>query len=238
MRGLGTIINVGCILVGGGCGLLFGAAIKERMKETVLMITGIAVMVMALGGLFEKMLVIHEKGLSMQGTMMMICSLVLGAVIGELLDLDKWITRFGEWLKKKSGSEGDASFVGAFVSASCTVCIGAMAVVGSIEDGISGDYSMLLAKGVLDAIIICIMASTTGKGSIFSALSVGVFQGLITVIAIFAGGFLSAQALDNLSYVGNVLIFCVGLNISFHTGIRVINILPAIVIACAGTFLW
>lgn len=231
MRGLGTIINVICILAGGLGGMLFGRKIKDRMRETVIIATGISTMVMAAGGIMEKMLQLTEEGLVTTGSVMMICSLVVGGIVGEIIDIDAAITRFGEWLKKKSGSEGDASFVNAFVTASCTVCIGAMAIVGSIEDGISGDYSILLAKGLLDAIIICIMAAGMGKGCVFSAIPVGILQGSVTILAIFAGGFLGTGALEYLSYVGNVLILCVGINLAFDKKIRVANMLPAIVVA-------
>ena len=109
------------------------------------------------------------------------------------------------------------------VSASCTVCIGAMAVVGSIRDGVAGDHSVLVAKGVLDAIIICVMAASQGKGSIFSAVPVGLFQGAVTAIAFFAGPFFPQTALDRLSFVGSILIFCVGLNLLRRTQIRAKN---------------
>lgn len=106
-----------------------------------------------------------------------------------------------------------------------------MAVIGSVEDGISGDYSILAAKGVIDAIIICVMAAAQGKGCIFSAIPVGLWQGFLTLIAFFAGDFLPAAALDNLSFVGSVLITCIGLNLVREKQIRVANVLPAIVIA-------
>ena len=231
MKGLGTLINVACILLGGICGLLFGKRIKDRMREAVITATGISVIVMALGGIMEKMLKVSEEGLSSEGSIMMICSMVIGTVIGEAIDFDALITRFGEWLKRVSKSEKDNSFVEAFVTSSCTVCIGAMAIVGSIEDGISGDYSILLAKGLLDAIIICIMAASLGKGSVFSAIPVGLLQGGVTLLAVFAGSFLTDAALYNLSYVGNVLILCVGINLVFDRKIRVANMLPAIVVA-------
>lgn len=231
MKGLGTLINTGLLVAGGLMGLFFGRYFSERMKDTVSKITGIATMIMGLGGTLGKMMVINDGVISTQGEMMMIISLVIGAVIGEIIDLDGKIESFGTYLKRKTNNESDSKFVSAFVSASCTVCIGAMAVVGSIEDGISGNYSILMAKGILDFIIIAIMTSTLGKGCIFSGIPVFLFQGSITLIAIFLGSFLSSAALSNLSYVGNALIFCVGLNIAFDTKIRVANILPAVVVA-------
>ena len=231
MRGLGTIINVACIIAGGLAGLLFGSRIKARMQETLMAVAGVAVIFLGLGGALEYMLTIVDGKLSSGSSMLMIASLALGAVVGELLDIEGWVERFGEWLKRKSNSGGDGGFVTSFVSASCTVCIGAMAVVGSIRDGIYGDYSILLAKGILDAIIICIMAASQGRGPVFSAIPVGIFQGVVTVVAVFAGSFMTEPALDRLSFVGSILIFCVGLNILREKKIRVANLLPAIVVA-------
>ena len=231
MRGLGTIINVACIIAGGLAGLLFGSRIKARMQETLMAVAGVAVVFLGLGGALEYMLTIVDGKLSSGSSMLMIASLALGAVVGELLDIEGWVERFGEWLKHKSNSGGDSGFVTSFVSASCTVCIGAMAVVGSIRDGIYGDYSILLAKGILDAIIICIMAASQGRGPVFSAIPVGIFQGVVTVVAVFAGSFMTEPALDRLSFVGSILIFCVGLNILQEKKIRVANLLPALVVA-------
>ncbi len=231
MRGLGTIINVACIIAGGLAGLLFGSRIKARMQETLMAVAGVAVVFLGLGGALEYMLTIVDGKLSSGSSMLMIASLALGAVVGELLDIEGWVERFGEWLKRKSNSGGDSGFVTSFVSASCTVCIGAMAVVGSIRDGIYGDYSILLAKGILDAIIICIMAASQGRGPVFSAIPVGIFQGVVTVVAVFAGSFMTEPALDRLSFVGSILIFCVGLNILREKKIRVANLLPTLVVA-------
>ena len=194
-------------------------------------VAGVAVVFLGLGGALEYMLTIVDGKLSSGSSMLMIASLALGAVVGELLDIEGWVERFGEWLKHKSNSGGDSGFVTSFVSASCTVCIGAMAVVGSIRDGIYGDYSILLAKGILDAIIICIMAASQGRGPVFSAIPVGIFQGVVTVVAVFAGSFMTEPALDRLSFVGSILIFCVGLNILREKKIRVANLLPALVVA-------
>lgn len=224
MKGLGTILNV-ILLVGGGLvGLLLGSRLQKRVQESLMTATGVATLFLGIGGAMEKMV---NGGSSM----MMIVSLAVGAVIGEMLDIDGGVERFGQWLKVKSRSTGDAAFVDGFVTASCTVCIGAMAVVGSIQDGILGDYSTLLAKGILDAIIICIFAASQGKGCIFSAIPVAIFQGSITLIAAFVGAFLTQPMLDNLSFVGSILIFCVGLNLIRKERIRVANLLPAIVIA-------
>lgn len=236
MRGLGTVINVALLIFGGLCGLLFGKKLSERIKDTLLSVNAVAIMMLAVGGVMQNMLSLSDGKLSTGGTVMMIVSLTLGGLIGEIININALVNKFGEWLRIKSHSTGDASFVSAFVSASCTVCIGAMAVIGSINDGVSGDCSVLIAKAILDAVIICVMTASQGKGCIFSAVPVAIFQGVITIIAVFAGGFMTDLALSYLSYVGNVLIFCVGLNLIRKKQIRVANLLPSLVIAVAWGF--
>lgn len=237
MRGLGTLINVGGIVGGGLIGYLAGSRLKPELRETLINMTGVGVMVLGLGGALAQMLSVSADGtLETQGTMMMILCLALGAVLGELMQLEAKVVRFGEWLKVKSHSTGDSAFVDSFVSASCTVCIGAMAVIGSFQDGISGDYSTLAAKAVLDAIIICVMSASQGRGSIFSAVPVGIVQGLLTLVGYLIGDFLPTASLNNLSFVGSILIFCVGLNLLRTKQIRVANALPSIVLAVVWGF--
>ena len=236
MRGLGTVINVALLIFGGLCGLLFGKKLNERIKDTLLSVNAVAIMMLAVGGVMQNMLSLSDGKLSTGGTVMMIVSLTLGGLIGEIININALVDKFGEWLRIKSHSTGDDSFVSASVSASCTVCIGAMAVIGSINDGVSGDCSVLIAKAILDAVIICVMTASQGKGCIFSAVPVAIFQGVITIIAVFVGGFMTDLALSYLSYVGNVLIFCVGLNLIRKKQIRVANLLPSLVIAVAWGF--
>ena len=139
--------------------------------------------------------------------------------------------KFGVWLRSKSGNDGDSKFVEGFVTASLTVCIGAMAVIGAIEDRLMNNYTILFAKAVLDLIIILVMTASLGKGCIFSAISVGIFQGLITLLAGFLQPLMTDMALNNPSYIGSILIFCVGINLMFGPKIRVANLLPSLIIA-------
>lgn len=229
MKGLGTIINVLAIIVGGIIGLLFKNVLKERYQETILKATGIAVMFLGISGTISKMLVIQDGSLSSIDTLPMIISLALGAFLGELLNIDHQIEEFGTWLKVHTGNAKDKNFTSAFVSASLTVCIGAMAIIGALQDGINGDYSVLLAKAILDLIIIMIMTSSLGKGCIFSFIPVGIFQGLVTCFAIFISGFVTNAILSSISLVGNILIFCVGLNLLWPNTIRVANLLPSLI---------
>ena len=237
MPGLGTIINVAAIAAGGMGGLLFGRKMEKRYQDTLMSTNAVCVLFLGIAGCMEQMLKITQNGLTSGGTMMMIGSFAIGALLGEWLNLDYHMEQFGEWLKRKTGNEKDAGFVDGFVTASLTVCVGAMAVVGSIRDGIYGDYSILAAKAVLDLIIVLVMTASMGKGCIFSAVPVGIFQGILTLLAALVEPLMTEQALSNLSLTGSMLIFCVGGNLLWGKKIRVANLLPAIFVAVAWAFL-
>ena len=236
MVGTGTLINMGAILVGGLAGMLFGKRIPRRFQETLMSAVGLCVLFLGIGGCLEKMLAVTAVGLKSGGTMMMIGSFAIGALLGELLDLEGKMERLGVYLRHKFRSDGDAAFVEGFLNASLTVCIGAMAVVGAIEDGIHGDHSILLAKSILDMLIVAVMAASLGKGCLFSALPVGVFQGAITLLARQLQPLMTEQALSNLSLTGSMLIFCVGVNMVWGKKFKAANLLPAIFVAIAWSF--
>ena len=141
MFGLGTIINMGAILLGGMIGRLMGKAIPKRFQDILYMVCGISTLFIGIGGCMQHMLMVENGGLNTQGTMMMLLCLTIGAVIGEWINLEQKLERFGDWLKRKTGNAGDTGFIDAFVTASLTVCIGAMAIVGAIQDGMTGDSS-------------------------------------------------------------------------------------------------
>lgn len=239
MHGLGTIINTIAILVGGLFGALFGRFLSESAQDTLTKVCGISTLFIALSGALEGMFRVENGVITSSGSssMLIIGCLAIGAFVGELLDLEGAFEKFGEWLKIKSGNAKDKDFVNAFVTASLTVCIGAMAIVGSIQDGLLGDYSILLTKAVLDLIIIMVMTCSMGRGCVFSAIPVAVLQGSITVLAGLLKPLMTDAAMDNLSLVGNLLIFCVGINLVWGKKIRVANLLPAIVLAVLAAFL-
>lgn len=237
MYGLGTIINTAAIVAGGAGGALFGRFLKENVQDTLTKCCGISTLFIAVTGALEKMLTVENGAIVSHGAMLVIGCLTIGAIIGELLNLEGAFERFGEWLKRKTGNAKDKGFVDAFVTASLTVCIGAMAIVGSIEDGITGDYSILATKAVLDFIIIMVMSCSMGRGAVFSAIPVAILQGSITALAGLLRPVMTVDALENLSMVGNVLIFCVGVNLVWGKKVRVANLLPAIVVAVVAAFL-
>lgn len=231
MTGLGTLINVAGIVAGGMLGLLCGSVFSERMQETVRKVCGISTLFIGMAGALEGMLVIREGALAGRWGLLVTLSLVLGAIVGEALDIEKRLEHFGLWLRAKSGAADDARFVNGFVTASLTVCIGAMAIVGSIEDGIHGNISILATKSVLDFVIIMVMTSSMGRGCIFSAVPVLLLQGGVTLLAGLLVPIFTPPALASLSAVGSILIFCVGLNLVWGNVIRAANLLPAVVMA-------
>lgn len=233
MIGLGTLINVGLIVAGGVAGLAGGGLITARVRDSLMRAAAVSILFVGLAGALQQMLRIDGMGLASGGSLRTFVSLAVGAIAGELIGIEARIERFGAWLKKASGSAGDGSFVDAFVTASLTVCIGAMAVVGSIQDGIAGDWGTLALKGALDAVIVCIMAASMGRGAVFSAIPVALFQGTITLAARGLEPWLTAGAVDAISMVGSILIFCVGVNLIWPKTFRVANMLPALVVAAA-----
>ena len=230
--GIGVLANVLGIVGGGLLGLGCGRLISERFQKAIMMSCAVAVIFLGLTGTVKEMLQIGaDGGVTLVGTNCMLASLIGGAVIGEAIDLEDRMERFGHWLQQKTGSGGDTRFVEGFVTASLTVCIGAMAVIGSINDRLLSDPSVLFAKTVIDAVIVMIMTSALGKGCIFSAISVGIFQGIIFLLAGFLEPIMTPAALKSLSAVGNILIFCVGTNLFGLPHVRIANLLPALVIA-------
>jgi uncharacterized membrane protein YqgA involved in biofilm formation len=163
--------------------------------------------------------------------------LALGALLGEIINIEGGFERFGAWLKRKTHSTKDGNFIEGFVSASFTVCIGAMAIVGSINDGLYGDSTVLVTKSILDFIIIMVMAASLGKGAVFSAVPVGLWQGAVTILARLIKPLMTELSLLYLSFVGSVLIFCVGINLVWGKKVNVANMLPAIIFAVIAAFI-
>lgn len=238
MYGLGTLINAAAIVVGGLLGMLFGKFVSERFRDTLCKACGVSVLFIGLAGAIKGMLSVGADGKIVSGgDLLIIACLCLGGLIGELINIEGGFEKFGKWLRKKTGSEGDNSFIDGFLSASLTVCIGAMAIVGAINDGIYGDISVLVTKAILDFIIVMIMAASMGKGTVFSAIPVAILQGSVTALARLISPIMTETALLYLSVVGNILIFCVGINLVWDKRIRVANLLPAIVLAVAVAFI-
>lgn len=237
MIGLGTLINTGAVVAGGVLGGVVGKLFDDEQRESLNKASGVSVLFIAIAGAMEGMLQIDQGALASGKSMLVVLCLALGTVAGELIGIERAFERFGEWLKIKTGNAGDRGFVNAFVTTSLTVCVGAMAIVGAIQDGILGDYALLAVKSVLDFIIVAVMTSSMGKGSAFSAIPIFLLEGGVTLLASLAAPLMTEAAIANLSLVGSILIFCVGVNLVWGKTIRVANMLPALIFAVIAAFI-
>ena len=237
MTGLGTLVNCAAVIVGALIGMLFKKALKERFCELITQSMGLAVIFIGAAGGVGRIIELNKAENGTVQILMMVLAFTLGSFLGELINIQHLTERFASWLKVKTKSENDNGFVSGFVSASLTICVGAMAVIGPIQDALSHDYSTLFTKAVLDLVIIMVMASAMGKGTVFSVIPLAAVQGSITLIAKLVEPYLTQSAVTNISFVGSMMIFCVGVNLMFDKKIRVANMLPTIIFSVAFSFL-
>lgn len=215
---LGTIVNSTTIIVGTILGVLLNKGIKEEYKSTIMDGVSLAVILIGIMG-----------ALDTENVILMIISLVVGSIIGEAVKIEKKLDNLGNTLEKKLG-KGDSNFSKGFVTASLVFCVGAMAIVGALESGLRGNHSTLFAKSVLDGISSIIFASTLGIGVGFSAATVLLYQGSITLLASSAKELLTPEVINEMSAVGGLLIAAIGINLLGLRKIKVGNMLPAIFI--------
>lgn len=210
------MVNTLAIIVGGLLGFLFQRLLNDKLQKTIIQAIGVSVIFIGISGT--------------QGALMVTISLTLGGLIGELLGIDAWFTHLGNWLRKRAGASGDSLFVEGFVSATLTVCVGAMAIIGPIQDALEHDPTMLFTKAILDGVIIAIYTASFGLSAAFSALPVFVFQITVTFLAVLINQFLTPAMTAGISTVGSMMIFCIGINLLFDTKIRVANMLPGLLV--------
>lgn len=225
---LGTIVNTIAILFGGILGLLFGKALPNKMKNTVIQGIGLAVLLIGI-----------SMALKTQNTLVIIASLVLGGIVGELIDIEYRLHQLGQVLERRlsKNSEG-ALFTKAFVTASLIYCVGAMAIMGALESGLSGNHTILYAKSMLDGISAVVFASSMGIGVLASAIPVFLYQGILTLSAGLLQGVLSSQVITEMGATGGLLIVGIGLNILEIKEIKVGNLLPGLFFAIPITMLF
>jgi uncharacterized membrane protein YqgA involved in biofilm formation len=234
---LGTLVNTAAVVAGSLVGMGLKRGVSPAMERTLNQALGLCVAFIGLSGTLAQMLSVGEDGVSLQagGTMMLIVSMVVGTVAGQLVNIEGALDRFGTWLRSKVGAAGGSRFTEGFVTSSLIICVGAMAVVGGIADGM-GQPQTLLAKSALDFVIVLMLASTLGLGVAFSALPILVYEGLLATAGLVAGNVMTDAMVGGLTLVGDVLVFAVGVNLplqAFPGGHRIAvgNMLPALVVA-------
>lgn len=234
MRGLGTIINVATILIGATIGMFLKGGLPPRFEKTVKSAAGLSTILIGITGTLSEMFSVSADGtISTNGIMLMVISLVLGAIAGEAIDIEDKLERLGNFCKKKASflANDNPKFVEGFVSTSLLFCVGAMAIVGSIQDGLVGDYTILAAKAVLDGVMSVVLAASLGSGVFLSVITVAIYQGLITLLASVLEPVMTDALISNLSLVGSVLVMAIGFNLLFDKKVvKVGNLLPAVLV--------
>jgi len=226
--GLGTIVNVLAIISGSLAGLFIKNGISQKLRITIMQALGLAVIIIGISGVLQGIYTIAETGkLEREHMMLMILSLVVGSIIGEGIDLESKLEKLAEWFQKRFGNN-DNSFVQGFVSSTLLYCVGAMAIIGSLEDGLFGNPDTLFAKSVLDGVSAIVFSATLGIGVMFSSVPVAIYQGSITILAIMIRPWLTDMIISQTSLVGSVLIMAIGMNLLNLNRIKVANMLPAI----------
>lgn len=219
----GTLVNTAAILAGSFLGLLIKGGLKEKYTSIITQGIGLAVIFVGASGTLAKMFEPEAESI------LFIISLIIGGVLGEWVGIENRLANLGDWIQSKIKVKNElGSISNGFVSASLLFCVGTMAILGPLESGLQGDHTILFAKSTLDGIMAIVMASTLGVGVVFSAASVLIYQGLITLLAMWISPWLTADMLRELSIVGGILIAAIGVNMLEITKIRVGNLLPGV----------
>lgn len=226
---IGNIVNTVAVLIAAAIGMMLKRGVPEKVQQVLMQALGMCTIFIGVSGTLQNMFSVTAGKLQVNGTMLLIVSMVIGTVIGELIDIEALLDRLGDRLRRVAGSKSGSQFTEGFVTCSLIICVGAMAVVGGIADGL-GDPSTLFAKTALDFVVILVFSSTMGIGVMFSALPMFLYQGIFNLIGLLAGNVMTDQMLTGMSLVGNVLIFGVGINLAFGKRIRVGNMLPALIV--------
>lgn len=213
----GVLINAAAVAVGGVLGTLGGRLMPEKMKQTVLAATGLVSIGIGISG-----------AIGSSNQLIPILSLVIGSVIGELLHIEDGVTRAGDWLQKRFGKSG--SITEGFVTGSLVFAAGAMAVMGALESGLKNDHTILMTKSVIDMAGSVAFASSLGIGVAFSALSILVLEGTVTLLASLLTGVLTDAVITEISVTGSLIIIGVGLNVLGLTKLRIMNMTPALLL--------
>lgn len=227
---VGTIVNVIAVIIGGCAGLLLKKGIKPGIMENVMKAEGVAVLIIGMNGVLTNMLFVGEDGkITESGGLVLLISLALGMLAGELLRIDERINGLGDKVEKRLGS---ADFSKGIVSAFIIFCVGSMSIIGAINDGLSGDPAVLFVKSTLDLITAAVLASAMGSVVIFACVPLFVYQGLISVFASSIKPLIEANPgmMEQFSAVGFAIIMCIGINFIAGQKIKTANLLPAMLV--------
>jgi len=218
---IAAVVNAIVVVLGGLLGLVFGGRLKEKHTRTIVMALGICTMVIGI-----------TSAIRTSNILIVIICLVIGTILGELLKIEHRLDSLGDWLKSKVAKNGGGRFTEGFVTASLLFCVGSMAIMGSFDAGLRGDYNTIFAKSALDCVMAVTFAATMGVGVLFSGATVLLYQGALTLLAGVVEPYLSAQVVVEMSAVGGVMLIGTGMNIIGLTEerIKVGNMLPAMVL--------
>ena len=227
---VGTIVNVVTVILGGLLGILLKKGIKSEIMENVMKAEGVAVLIIGINGVLTNMLSVGEGGkITESGGLLLLISLALGAFVGEILKLDDRINSVGKWVESKVKSDG---FSKGFVSAFIIFCVGSMSIIGAVNDGLSGDSSVLFVKSALDFITAMVLASAMGIGVAFACVPLFIYQGTISLFALQIKPLIEGnpEMMSQFSMVGYAIIMCIGINFIVGQKIKTANLLPAMII--------
>lgn len=231
MPGIGTLINAVLVVLGSSLGLLFKKAIPERLKNSLTQALALATMTIGLTGVITACCKATEDGtLNSQYIMLTVLSLALGTMTGEIMNIEKRLESMGNFLQKKFKNSSSSTFAEGFITASLVFCVGSMAILGSLNDGIFHDPTILITKSLLDMIMAMVFASTLGIGVMFSIITIIVYQGLITLFASYLAPLLTEAVIAQMSLVGSILIMGIGFNFLYKPKLKLANMLPSMFI--------
>jgi len=221
----GALVNAVAVIIGGGLGLLLKGRIPKRILDNTLRAIGLCVVIIGISGALEG------------DFMLLVISLALGTLTGECIDIDGGLNRFGKWLQRKiirkstENENSQSAFAEGFIAAVLLFCVGAMAIVGSIEIGIQKNYNIIFTKSILDAVSAMVLASLLGFGVLFSAIVVFLYQGGIEFFAGYMQNIMTDALIMQVSAAGSVMILAIGLNMVFNANLKVANMLPGLLFA-------
>lgn len=225
----GTIINSILVLAGGAAGLLVKKILPARLKDSAMQAIALVVMFIGIGGAVSACLTFQDGVFGTKDTLVMILSMVSGTILGELIDIERHLDRLGNFFRQKLTKENGAStFAEGAVTATLLFCVGAMAVVGALDNGIRGNYDVLLAKSVIDCIAALILASTLGASVLLAAIPVFLYQGAISMLGVYIEPYLTDAVISQMTLTGSILIFGIGIKMLGIVRLRLGNMLPAV----------